>query len=235
MLSAGGRNRDDRRRHARRDGAPGIRHGCCLPTACPVEVAREVASTGFGGVCVDASAISPETPQTIGEVFDRFVDGGIIALRQSDPERPDSSWRGPTRSSWPTSSVAPGDHCVVRPDGAPSALTVADAAWTKGSTALLMTAALVTERSGIAEELMAWGIGRCRDWPIGLGDTAATQGLALRRRDGADRAAGMAGLPGGFHQAAAEIFGECARLEPGCREPMCGPSGWSGGPYSPRP
>ena len=53
----------------------------CPPHAAP-ELARAVAACGFGGVYVDANAVSPETTRALGQVVEAggasYVDAGII-------------------------------------------------------------------------------------------------------------------------------------------------------------
>src|SRR5215831_2175468 len=115
----------------------------CPPHAA-VDVARAVAAHRFGGVYVDANAVSPATAREIGAVVERagaaFVDGGIVG--------PPPARRGTTRLyvSGPEAArlaapFAPGPLEVIAlsgPPGAASALKMAYAAWTKGSAALLM-------------------------------------------------------------------------------------------------
>src|SRR4029079_13993521 len=47
---------------------------------CPPHAALEVARSleSFGGVYVDANAVSPATATKVAEVVDEFVDGGIV-------------------------------------------------------------------------------------------------------------------------------------------------------------
>lgn len=55
----------------------------CPPSAA-LELAREVSAGGFGGIYVDANAISPALAREIGAAIEAgggtFVDGGIIGL-----------------------------------------------------------------------------------------------------------------------------------------------------------
>ena len=58
----------------------------CPPHAA-LALARQAAANGFGGIYVDANAISPATAREIGTVIEAaggtFVDGGMIGLLQS--------------------------------------------------------------------------------------------------------------------------------------------------------
>lgn len=97
---------------------------------------------------------------------------------------------------------------------AASALKMAYAAWTKGSAALLLAVRALARAEGIEEPLLReWGISQ-----PGLekrSDQAAT-GNAFKgwrfvaEMDEIARTFGSAGLPDGFHRAAAEVY---ARLK----------------------
>ena len=54
---------------------------------CPPHAALEVARSleGFGGVYVDANAVSPATAARVAEVAGEFVDGGIVGAPPSEP------------------------------------------------------------------------------------------------------------------------------------------------------
>ena len=100
------------------------------------------------------------------------------------------------------------------PIGAASALKMAYSAWTKGSQALLAAVLAVAEAQGVAGSLQ-------REWAISQPDLAG--GAARRTRSVTAKAwrfvgemleiaATMesSGLPRGFHEAAAEIYGRMA-------------------------
>jgi uncharacterized protein DUF1932/6-phosphogluconate dehydrogenase-like protein len=110
----------------------------------------------------------------------------------------------------------PASACAgVKADVAASALKIAYAAWTKGSAALLLTARALAEAEGVAEALrVEWEmsqpglLARCRSaersatakgwrWTAEMEEIAATMAAA--------------GLPPGFHLAAAEVFGDYPR------------------------
>ncbi len=183
------------------------------PPARAVAVAQQVADAGFAGVYVDANAVSPTTAAVIAELFEHYVDGGIIG--------PPAHLDGTTRmylSGHDAAAVAErwaGSVLDVRVVdggvGAASALKMCFAGWTKGSTALLLAINAAAQHYEVHEALFD-------EWAISIPDQAA-------RSDGAARAASPkawrfegemreiaatfvdAGLPAGFHQAAAEIFG----------------------------
>ena len=188
----------------------------CPPDAAPA-LAERVAGTGFAGVYVDANAVSPARGRSIGEAVlaggaRAFVDGGIIGPPAWKP--------GITRlylSGGEAAEVAalfdgsPLEAIAIGPEaGAASALKMAYAAYTKGTSALLAGILALAEREGVAEalreewtisqaELAASGEGRA------LGSAAKAWRFAGEMEEIADTFAG-AGLPDGFHRAAAEIY-----------------------------
>ena len=191
-----------------------------IVSVCPPDqaltVAGSVADAGFDGVYVDANAISPMTAATIGERFDRFVDGGIIGPPATEP--------GTTRlylSGDEAATVAErwaGSVLDVRPIaggvGAASALKMLFAGWTKGTTALLLAINGAAEHHGVAEALHD-------EWKISLPDlpgrsagSAGRTALKAWRFDGEMReiaaTLAAAGLPAEFHEAAADVYARLA-------------------------
>ena len=197
-------------------GSCGTLISVCPPDAAPA-LAEQVARTGFAGVYVDANAVSPARGRGIGEAVlaggaRAFVDGGIIGPPAWKP--------GITRlylSGDGAEGVAalfggsPLEAIALGADpGAASALKMAYAAYTKGTSALLAGILALAEREGVAEALRD-------EWAISQAELAASgEGRALRSAAKAWRFAGEmeeiadtfagAGLPDGFHRAAAEIF-----------------------------
>ena len=189
----------------------------CPPHAA-LDVAREVA--GFGGVFVDANAVSPATTRAVGEIVEAggatFVDGGIVG----SPPR----GAGETRLYLSGAAAAPVarlfDGTIVAAPvlsdriGDASAMKMVYAAWTKGSAALLLAIRGVARTSGLEEELVtAWD-----DTIPGLtaqsehaARSAAAKGWRweFEMEEIAATFAG-AGLPDGFHRAAAEMFRRAA-------------------------
>ena len=193
----------------------------CPPHAA-VETARSVA--GFAGVYVDANAISPRTARAVSAIVTgggaRYVDGGIIG---PPPDAP-----GSTRMY--LSAAVPADAGEVRAlfdgtaldariaDAGPwsaSAVKMAYAAWTKGSAALLLAARSLADAEGVGQVLAA-------EWELsqpGLdarlraaGRSAASKGWRwTAEMDEIAGTMGAAGLPEGFHRAAAEMFASFPR------------------------
>lgn len=189
-------------------------------SVCPphlaVDVARMVAARGFPGVYVDANAVAPATARRICEIVERagaaFVDGGIVGPPPDAPGQTRLYLSGPQAGRVAGLFSTGNLEAVVLNGGAgaASALKIAYAAYTKGSTALLMAIQALAAREGVEEAMM-------REWDKsqpGLPARAA-QGIKGSARK-AWRFVGemeeiaasfeAAGLPGGFHLAAAEIF-----------------------------
>jgi 3-hydroxyisobutyrate dehydrogenase-like beta-hydroxyacid dehydrogenase len=190
-------------------------------SVCPpdqaVEVARDVAAQGFSGTYVDANAVAPKTAMEIRDSVAaggaRYIDGGIIG----GPSQPRLflSGRGAGEVAALFSSVAPVSAVVLDSGGdfAASGLKMTYAAWTKGSTALLLAVAATARRLGIAAELSdEWS----RSQPDLSGRLAASTRSAGKawRWEGEMREIATTftdcDLPGGFHTAAAELFSRLA-------------------------
>jgi 3-hydroxyisobutyrate dehydrogenase-like beta-hydroxyacid dehydrogenase len=184
---------------------------------CPPHSAFEVATAlpPFAGIFVDANAIAPHTARRVGEVVTgngaSFVDGGIVG--------------SPPTASEPRLFLAGADaaqvaglfartpvraHVLTGEPGDASAVKCAYAAWTKGSGALLLTIRAFARSEGIEAVLL-------EEWARSLPELE-------RRSDAAQRSAAAKGwrwtgemeeiaaafaaqgLPGGFHEAAADVY-----------------------------
>lgn len=183
----------------------------CPPDSADV-VAGEVAELGFDGIYCDANAIAPALARSIGSRFENYVDGGVVG---PPPTRPGaarlylSGGRADEIAAlWEGSNLEP----VVLGDepGAASALKMTYAAWTKGSSALLLAIQAVARAEGVDGALIA-------EWE-------RSQPALVDRADGARRGVtpkawrfagemqeiaatfSSAGLPDGFHAAAADVY-----------------------------
>ena len=185
----------------------------CPPHAA-VDVARAVA--GFGGLYVDANAVSPATAQDIARIIcgggGRYVDGGIIGLPPVTPGGTRLYLSGPLAQ--PVAGLFGGTALDARVIGesptAASAVKMAYAGWTKGSAALLLAVRALARAEGVEDTLLAeWALSQpsLPDRSQGSARSATVKGwrwVAEMEEISASMAA--AGLPGGFHQAAAEVF-----------------------------
>ncbi len=187
----------------------------CPPHAAE-EVARAVAAAGFGGLYLDANAISPARARRVGEVIAaagaRLVDGGIIGgpAWQAGSTRlylsgPDAGEVAALFADGPFEAVT-----LAGPPGAASALKMAYAAYTKGSAALVAGILAVATREGVDAALLAeWGRGDGRlaseyERLIGAAVPKAWRYVGEMEEIAATFAA--AGLPSGFHEAAAALY-----------------------------
>jgi 3-hydroxyisobutyrate dehydrogenase-like beta-hydroxyacid dehydrogenase len=181
----------------------------CPPHAA-LDVARSVA--GFTGVYVDANAISPASAHAVADAVARVVDGGIVGPPPRD--------RGTTRlylSGVEADAVAAlfagtalEPRIVSEEIGAASAVKMAYAAWTKGTAALLLAVRSLARSEGVEAALL-------EEWELSLPDlperslraaqSAATKGWRwVGEMEEIAATFATAGLPDGFHLAAADVF-----------------------------
>jgi 3-hydroxyisobutyrate dehydrogenase-like beta-hydroxyacid dehydrogenase len=195
-----------------------VRRSDVILSVCPPHAALEVAGAvaGFGGVFVDANAIAPRTAREVEAVIAAgggdCVDGGIVGA----PPRAE----GMTRlylSGAEAESVAGlfvgsvVDARVLSEEvGTASALKMTYAAWTKGTAALLLAIGELARAEGVEPALH-------EEWRISLPDLPERSQQAARSAQAKGwRWVGemeeiastfaAAGLPDGFHRAAAEVF-----------------------------
>ena len=183
------------------------------PPAAALEVARTVAGTGFGGLYLDANAVSPATAGEVATTVKpaSFVDGGIIGTPPVTPGFIRLYLSGDRaaeiRALFDGTAV---DARLVAPPGTASAVKMAYASWTKGSAALLLAARALARAEGVEPALLAeWGISqpgleRRSDAANGSAAAKGWRWVAEMEQIAATMAA--AGLPEGFHLAAAEIY-----------------------------
>lgn len=181
----------------------------CPPHAAP-EVARSLER--FEGVYVDANAISPATSRAVGEIVRaegaRYVDGGIVG---SPPREPGTTrlYLSGEDAEWVAGLFA-GSVLDARVVENASAVKMAYAAWTKGTAAMLLAIRELARREGVEQTLLA-------EWDLSVPELRERHARAER----AAQAKGWrwvgemeeiastfeaAGLPGGFHHAAAEVY-----------------------------
>jgi 3-hydroxyisobutyrate dehydrogenase-like beta-hydroxyacid dehydrogenase len=192
-------------------------------SVCPPHAATDVAEqvAGHASTFVDANAISPATAREVAAtVGGRAIDGGIVG----PPPHEGAS------TSLLLSGAGAGDVAalfertrvrarVLSADvGAASAAKMAYAGWTKGSSALLLAMRALARAEGVEDALLA-------EWALTQPHLEEASDRAARFAAGKswrwvgemeEIAASMeaAGLPGGFHAAAAVIYERLA-AEPG--------------------
>ena len=185
-----------------------------------------MAGTGFGGRYVDANAIAPQTSRAVAEMVTkaggRFTDGGIIG-QPPEPGSPGGpglylSGDGAAETVTLFGGTPVRAEVVDGEVGAASAVKMAYAAWTKGTAALLLAARALARAERVEGTLMAeWGVsqpGRGQQ-AEGAARSAAAKGWRWdAEMTEIARAMADAGLPDGFHQAAAEIYRCVPRADP---------------------
>ena len=201
----------------------------CPPHAA-LDMARRVVAQRFAGVYLDANAISPKTARAVGRLLEgagaRLVDGSIIGPPPTGP--------GTTRI-YLTGAAAPEAAALFKggpleaivlegPPGAASALKVAYAAYTKGTTALLLAIRALALKEGVEDALL-------QEWRRSQPDLVARPDATLR---GSVRKAwrfvgemeesaatfAEAGLPDGFSRAAATVYDRLTRYKDAKEPPL---------------
>jgi len=200
----------------------------CPPHAA-LDTAREVAGAGFGGLYVDANAISPATAGEVAGIVAGggagCVDGGIIGTPPVRPGFIRLYLSGPRAGEvCQLFEDTPVDARVVDHGGvggsargggsgvvgAASAVKVAYASWTKGSAALLLAARALARAQGVEDVLLAeWGLSQpgLEERSARAARSATSKGWRwVAEMEEIAATMGAAGLPEGFHLAAAEIY-----------------------------
>lgn len=194
----------------------------CPPYAAE-EIAMSVSESGFRGLYLDANAISYHRAMRIGQLLAtksiHFVDGGIIGGPAWEPKE---TWlylsgEGATEIVSCFSNGPLGTKIVGNEIGKASALKMCYAAYTKGTTALLSAILAAAESLDVREELyQQWdmddrGFSRQVDRRVAR-VTAKAWRFEGEMKEIASTFA-EAGLPGGFHEAAAEVYRRMAHFK----------------------
>ena len=224
-----------------------VRSAEVIMSVCPphaaLDTARQVAAAGFGGLYLDANAISPATAREVaaivaggeggGGVGADGVDGGIIG---TPPVRPgfirlylSGSRAGQVQELFDDTpvdvrvvdhgglggaaqdgSAQDGSGAGIGVVGSASAVKMAYASWTKGSAALLLAARTLARAQGVEDVLLAeWGLSQpgLEERSARAAGSAASKGWRwVAEMEEIAATMGAAGLPEGFHLAAAEIY-----------------------------
>lgn len=189
-------------------------------SVCPPHAAEEVASSvleaGFKGLFLDANAIAPQRATELGERMDeagvRFVDGGIIG---GPAWKPNETWLYLSGEHAPEIAACfsngPLETKIIGSGtGKASALKMCYAAYSKGTTALLAAVVAAAESLDVRQELYThWD--RDSNGFSGHVDQRVSRVTAKAWRfEGEMKEIALtlhrAGLPDGFHAAAAEIY-----------------------------
>jgi 3-hydroxyisobutyrate dehydrogenase-like beta-hydroxyacid dehydrogenase len=193
-------------------------------SVCPPEAAENLAqnviSHGFTGLYLDANAISPQRAQRIGQAVTdaggKFVDGGIIG---GPAWTSGSTWlylsgnaaleAAEYFSAGPLETRIVGDSI-----GKASALKMCFAAYSKGTTALLSAVLATAEALAVREELeQQWSHNGSNFAEETSRKVTHVTAKAWRFAGEMEEIAATfrdAGLPDGFHLAAADIYSRLA-------------------------
>jgi 3-hydroxyisobutyrate dehydrogenase-like beta-hydroxyacid dehydrogenase len=230
VLWAGhGRSQDS----AARASAAGLRDAGTVPeimararvifSVCPPHAALDVARQvrGFTGTYVDANAIAPGTAEQVAAIVSeggaRYVDGGIIGPppQSAGSTRLYLSGPGATEVAGLFAGSPLDARAVEGALTAASAVKMAYAGWTKGSSALLLAIRALARAGGVEDTLLA-------EWGLSQPGLEAQSGRAARaasakgwrwagEMDEIAAAMAAAGLPAGFHQGAAWLYRQVPR------------------------
>ena len=224
LWASQGRREETRRRAAGLEDAGSLRDlaaasdvilSVCPPEAA-VDLAREVAATGFSRIYVDGNAVSPGTTREIARTIEgggaTFIDGGIIG---PPPRKPGTTRLYVSGAGAPQVKALFGDSplqviVLDAPAGAASAVKMAYASWTKGTSALILSVRALAAIEGVEEALLAeWQtsqpqlIKRAED---AAGGSAPKAWRFVGEMEEIAATFKAAGLPDGFHLAAAEVW-----------------------------
>ncbi|MDQ3004286.1 MAG: DUF1932 domain-containing protein [Chloroflexota bacterium] len=202
---------------------------CICPPHAAEDVANSVIAHGFNGYYLDANAIAPQRATSISQMVEdngiRFVDGGIIGGPAWKPKETllylsgkDANIIADCFTNGPLETKIIGDEI-----GKASALKICYAAYSKGTTALLAAILAAAMSLGVGDELY-------RQWDMDDSNfseqvnrrVTRTTAKAWRFEGEMHEIASTfqeAGLPSGFHEAAAEVFRRMANFKDAAESP----------------
>jgi len=200
----------------------------CPPHAAE-DIAKSVIEQGFKGYFLDANAISPHRAMKIGKMMEskgvRFIDGSIIGGPAWTPNETTLylSGRDAKIISDCFSNGLLETSIIGEETGKASALKMCYAAYSKGTTALLIAILATAESLGVRDKLY-------EQWNMDDSSfSEQTNRRAIRVTAKAWRFEGemheiadtfhKAGLPNGFHEAAAEIYHRLAGFKDAPEKP----------------
>ena len=191
------------------------------PPSQAVTVANEVVALDFNGIYLDANAIAPQTALLISDSFgELYVDGGLIgppARRPGSTRLYLSGVKSELVQSWFQGGLLQARVLSTNHGVEASALKMAYAGYTKGSSALLILINAFAEHLGVRESLM-------EEWELSQPDlksrsekmanaTAAKAWRFVGEMEEIAKTMSASDLPSGFHDAAAELYQMMADLK----------------------
>jgi len=196
---------------------------CVCPPHAAAEVADQILACSFKGVYADVNAIAPQRTRCIGQSMTdagvEFVDGGIIGGPAWSPQ---ATWlylsgRASDRvaacfSGGPLETEIVGDEI-----GRASALKMCFAAYLKGTTALMCATVAAAEGMGVRTDLEKHWARKDSDFSQStLNRIRQVTQKAWRFSGEMNEIASTfeaAGIPGGFHLAAGDLFNRIAKFK----------------------
>jgi 3-hydroxyisobutyrate dehydrogenase-like beta-hydroxyacid dehydrogenase len=172
----------------------------CPPHAA-VDVARVCA--GFTGIYVDANAISPQRAAEVAALQPRFVDGGIVG---GPPTEPGTTLYLSGDDAETVAGLFAGSHLATRVVANASAVKMAYAAWSKGTTALLLSIRDVARANGVEDEWRLAAPELAEKLPRAEAAKAKKGWRWIGEMEEIADTFAAAGQPEGFHRAAAEVY-----------------------------
>lgn len=193
------------------------------PPAEAENVAKKVLDASFKGVYIDANAINPNRSIRIGKMLTTagidYVDGGIIGNPAWETSFTSLYLSGKSAQQvaeyFPKSNLEV--HTLGDEIGKASAIKMCFAAYTKGSTALLSGILALSEANNVRDALeYEWSREEMKLADNAKRRTSGVTAKAWRFTGEMKEIAATfadAGLPDGFHQAAAEIYRRMAHFK----------------------
>ena len=172
----------------------------CPPHAA-VDVAR--ACAGFSGVYVDANAISPQRARDVAARQPRFVDGGIIG---GPPTESGTTLYLSGGEAQAVAALFAGSPLATRIVSNASAVKMAYAAWSKGTTAMLLAIREVARANGVEDEWRLAAPELAERLPHAEGAKSKKGWRWIGEMEEIADTFAAAGQPEGFHRAAAEVY-----------------------------
>lgn len=183
------------------------------PPEFAIEVADAVVELGFTGTFVDANATSPMTAKHIAQrIGENYVDGSVIGppARRPNATRLYLSGRNAGEVHDLFSGTFANPTNLGDQPSAASALKMCYAAYTKGTSALLINIRALAEANQISDALKAeWSISQpelhARSERTGPSVSRKAWRFAAEMREIASTFEAN-GLPNGFHEGAAQVY-----------------------------
>lgn len=186
------------------------------PPAAAEQVAMDALAQGFRGLYVDGNAIAPQRAQRMARAMEAagatFVDGSIIG---GPAWQPGKTWMilsgDASAAAAALFAAGPLETRILEGGvGRASALKMVFAGWTKGSAALLAATLGAAEALGVRDELaQQWarsGMELAEQAPQRARSVTGKAWRFVGEMEEISATFAGAGLPGDFHQGAAEVY-----------------------------